>query len=150
MTDHLPESILSLYEKNCQARSEITDKVWIDTLSSQISLLPQVFIMLDGYDECPDRFGLGRLFRNLKYTAAKIYIAGRPPFDFDTDINSHGDIEILAQEKDLITYIRSRLERDEELDSLLTTSLIDEIVTTLIEHAQGVQVSFLIVLPKIG
>ncbi|KAK5061461.1 hypothetical protein LTR84_008004 [Exophiala bonariae] len=145
MTDRLPESILSLYEKNCQAKSEITDKVWIDTLCNQVRALPLVFIMLDGYDECPDRFGLSRLFRSLKYTAAKVYIAGRPPFDFDTDINSHGEIEILAEEEDLTTFIRSRLGRDEELESLLTTSLIDEIVATLIEHAQGVQVSFLII-----
>lgn len=96
--------------------------------------------MLDGYDECPDRFGLSRLFRCLKHTAAKLYIAGRPPIDLATDINDRRDVEMLAREADLNTYIQSRLESDEELGPLLTESLNDEIITTLIDHAAGVQV----------
>lgn len=140
--DRLPEAILSLHEKSRQAKSEITDKVWIDTLCKQVSSFPQIFIMLDGYDECPDRFGLSRLFRCLKQTAAKVYIAGRPPIDLATDINDRRDVEMLAREADLTTYIQSRLESDEELGHLLTESLNDEIIATLIDHAAGVQVIF--------
>lgn len=138
--DQLPEAIISLHKKSRQAKFEITDKVWIDTMCKQISSSPQIFIMLDGYDECPDRVGLSRLFRCLKQTAAKLYIAGRPPIDLATDINDRRDVEMLAQEADSTTYIQSRLESDEELGPLLTESLNDEIITTLIDHAAGVQV----------
>lgn len=138
--DHLPESILSLHEKSRQAELELTDKVWIDTFCSMISSSPQVFIMIDGFDECPDRLSLSRFLRSLKHTGAKLYIAGRSPIDVAFDFLGHHNIEMLAPKSDLITYIQSRLEADEDLGSLLAKSLMDEFVATLIGLADGVQV----------
>ncbi|KIX00054.1 uncharacterized protein Z518_10981 [Rhinocladiella mackenziei CBS 650.93] len=142
--DHLPEQVLCLYEKAGQTKTEPTDKVWIDTLCKLIPSSPQVYVMIDGFDECPDHLGLSRFFRHLKQTAAKTYVAGRAPIDLPVDSTGHRWVEIIAPKSDLATFIKSCLEEDEELESLLTESLRDEVVETLIDYADGVKVFLLV------
>jgi hypothetical protein len=138
--DHLPEDVLSLYEKSTKAKSELTAKQWIDTFCKLVSSSAQVYILLDGFDECPDRLGVNRFFRDLKHTTAKCYVAARAPIDLEVDFHGNSEIEVLASKADLETYIQLRLEENEDLDGLLTDSLRAEVVATLIGYANGVKV----------
>jgi hypothetical protein len=138
--DELPADVTSLYDRSAGGKTEPTDKVWIDTLCKLIHSSSQVYILLDGFDECPDRIGLNRFFRSLKLTAATTYVAGRAPIDLEVDFHRQIDVEIVAPRSALATYIESYFEEDEDLSALLTDSLRTEITTTLLDYAHGVKV----------
>lgn len=135
-SDTIPPAILRLYEGAVQSKVEVTYNVWLETFCKLISTFSHVYIMLDGVDECHDRPGLGRFVRMARQTNANIYAAGRGPIDLP--IRGSGDIEIRAPRSDLETYIRTTLEEDQELYDLLTDSLADEIVSTLVDYADGI------------
>ena len=141
--DQLPEEISALYEKSLKTKTEPTEKAWIECLCTLIRPLPQVFILFDGFDEPPDRAGLNRLFRTLKNTTTKAYVAGRAPIELDVDFHGHSEFEILAPVEDLTTYIEYCLDEDGDLGALITDSLRTELVATLTECANGVKVFWL-------
>lgn len=136
--DRLPAEIASLHEKSLKTKTEPTYKAWIDSFLKLISTVPQVYILLDGFDECPDRVGLNRFFRAIKNTSAKTYVSGRASIDLEVDFHGNRELEILASEKDLAIYIESCLEDNEDLDAVLTDSLRAEIVAKLVAYVDGV------------
>jgi hypothetical protein len=139
--DDLPQDLLSLFEKSLKTKIEPSIKAWTDSLCTLIDTsTSEVYIFLDGYDECPDRQGLNRLFKRLEQTPAKTYVAGRAPIDLEVKFITNIELEIVAPEDDLTRYLELSLEEDEELDDLLTEPLRTEVVTTLVKQADGVYV----------
>lgn len=136
--EQVPEALASLHERSLKTKTEPTYKAWIDILCKLIGTSPQVYILLDGFDECPDRAGLNRLFRGLKNMTVKSFVAGRGSIDLEVDFHGNRQLEILASEQDLTTYIESILEENEDLDTLLTASLRVEVIAKLVAYADGV------------
>ena len=106
----------------------------------------QVFIIIDALDECDirkhRRVFLGILL-DLAVPPVKVFVTSRPhPEDIKISLYSQTKIKIQASDTDVRKYLHHQIEEDGPKD-LLDENLKEEIVTTIIDGAQGMSVNAL-------
>lgn len=135
--DLLPQEVLTLYDASTNSRNALTDRVWMNTFFACMLSASKHYIVLDGLDECADQRGLGTFLRRLRQSKTKIYLTGRASSHKSLDLLVDHKILIKAPQSDLVIYIKSFLEEDKDLSSLLTNSLNNDVVLQLADHADG-------------
>ena len=136
----LPDSILNIQERHGRRGNEVDDQVWVDELLSQLQASKQAYIVFDAWDECADRTNTAEFVRRLNTSRAQVLMTSRPISDTVLSSEANISIEVSAQSADLKTYLEARITDNEDLGSLLHSSLKDEITAKVIEHAAGVYV----------
>lgn len=106
------------------------------------------YIILDALDECTDRENFMTFIReviHLKHEGLRIMITSRREKDIEEEIGSFADHDINIQSaivnEDIRTYVHGRLDTDTKLKKW-PERVKEEIITTLMEKADGMYVSY--------
>jgi hypothetical protein len=99
------------------------------------------YIIFDALDECDStstRRPLLALLERLDKTGGRLFVTSRP---FSAEINSsflqNYKLEIEAGEADLRLLLKERLERAKHMECLLRPSLKEEIISAILQNADG-------------
>jgi hypothetical protein len=107
-------------------------------LLSVSSLYSQVFVVIDGLDECQPREDLLELLMGLKSCNVNLFVTSRPEVDIDRAFVgcSYLEMESDAVNDDITAYIDFRLDEEARLNRI-RPQLKDEIKSKLLEKAEG-------------
>lgn len=138
----LSQHIEQAYSQHVNGRSRLTREERSILLRSEVSQFARVFIVVDALDESPETKGARReIVSELKELGSKanILVTSRPLPLIEQDFRSCLRLEIRAQDDDVRTYIRGRLENDQTLVHHLriTPVLATEIEEAIVKKVQG-------------
>jgi hypothetical protein len=140
----VPEAIKDLYltEKTAGNVATAADfaKILVDLCEER-----STFLVVDALDECDygtHRDSFLETLKVLEQSQARIFLTTRPhQKDIERHMRPFPQIVIEASDEDIRTLlsfkIEKRIEEDEDMEELIDRPLQDEIVTTLVNGAQG-------------
>jgi hypothetical protein len=107
-------------------------------LLSVSSLYTQVFVVIDGLDECQSREPLLELLADFKSSNVNLFVTSRPEIDIERKFVGcpYMEMERDAVIDDITTYIDFRLDEEHRFRRI-RQQLKDEIKSKLLEKADG-------------
>ena len=143
----IPDDLIQLFQQN-RGPDKTSQSSRLEEFLISFCNERQVYIVIDALDESGqtgDRRPLFKLLKRLEATRAKFFYTTRPDQkDIERHLRDHPRIVVEASEPDIISFleqkIEERLEEEEELEDLLTQSLREEIISTLVARAHGMSV----------
>ncbi|KAH0564763.1 hypothetical protein GP486_001846 [Trichoglossum hirsutum] len=136
-TESLTDEILEMYN---QCKESVREPNVSELVSSLTAMSTAAFsrgvILIDALDECRDRDRLLPVLKQL-ISSFKILLTSRPFTDIRKSLSCLS-LEVIAPESDIRHYVLTRLQRNEDLDSLVTDGLRGFIASQVLHHANGV------------
>ncbi|KAI9864361.1 MAG: hypothetical protein M1813_003281 [Trichoglossum hirsutum] len=131
-SESLPDEVLEMYNLCKESLREPS----VSELVISLTAFTQGVILVDALDECRDKDRLISALKQLLYSF-KILLTSRPFTDVRKSLSCLS-LEIIAPELDIRHYVLTRLQRNEDLDSLVTAGLRESIASQVLHRANGV------------
>jgi hypothetical protein len=113
--------------------------IFVDICSD--GLAGKHFLVIDALDECSEGENRGpilRLIRAVREAKVRLFATSRPfPDDIMNAFTCASMVEIGASETDLSDYLAMKIGEATRLRSIMKKKLVEEIIKTIIEKAQG-------------
>jgi hypothetical protein len=136
-SETVPQLALDLPKKK-RSKTKVLPKELMDVLVDISKASPQMYIVLDGLDECRHLAELIKLVLKLKDTSAKILTTSRDLPDIRKHFTKFANLEVKVSRNDIDRYVAWRLQEGSEIEyDDLGDALKKEIASKIEQHVDG-------------
>ncbi|PGH23688.1 hypothetical protein AJ80_02294 [Polytolypa hystricis UAMH7299] len=134
----IPSQASDLWKRKSQSNADLIRKDLIEILISVANLMPHMFIVLDGLDECRYFNKLVHHISTLKKSGIKLLVTSRDLPHIKDHFLRDSNLEVRASKDDIHRYVNYRLEEDGKVRfDLIERRLKDQIATAIYKQVDG-------------